>query len=87
MKKAVEDEYDNVTAYNEFSLGSDGRTWRKQELNYTNKFELGDMVKIAGNNLLVSVPGLMGDQLFVAPDDRKREVDAYMSYPLSLIHI
>ncbi|MGB3005157.1 MAG: hypothetical protein WBC06_01525 [Chitinophagaceae bacterium] len=81
MKKAVEDEYDNVTAYNEFSLGSDGRTWRKQELNYTNRFELGDMLKIAGNNLLVSVPGLMGDQLFVTPDDRKREVDAYMSYP------
>lgn len=87
MKKAVEDQYDNVSAYTEFSLGSDGRSWRKQELNYTNKFELADMVKIAGNNLLVSIPGLIGDQLFVSQDDRKREVDAYMSYPRILRNV
>lgn len=81
MKSEMGDYYNNVTAYNEFTLNSDGRTWRKQELNYTSKFELGDMVKIAGDNLLVSVPGLIGDQLFIPQEDRSREVDAYMSYP------
>lgn len=87
MKKELDDEYDNLTAYTEFTLNADGRTWRKQELNYTNKFELGDMVKIAGDNLLVAVPGLIGDQLWISQDDRKREVDAYMDYPESIRNI
>jgi len=87
MKRALEDDYANISTYSEFTLSSDGRTWRKQELNYTNKFELGDMVKIAGDNLLVSVPGLMGEQLFVSQDERKREVDAYMNFPRSLRNI
>ncbi len=87
MKKAMEDEYDNISSYSEFVLNTDGRTWRKQELNYTNKFELGDMIKIAGDNLLVSVPALIGQQLFVAQDERKREVDAYMGFPRSLRNV
>ncbi|MDZ4793797.1 MAG: hypothetical protein SGI83_05920 [Bacteroidota bacterium] len=87
MKKALEDDYDNVSTYTEFVLNTDGRTWRKQELNYTNKFELSDMVKVAGDNLLVSVPGLVGEQLFLSQDERKREVDAYMTFPRSLRNI
>jgi hypothetical protein len=84
MKKALSDDYDNINAYSEFTLNSDGRTWRKQELNYTSKLELSDMVMMAGNNLLVSVPALIGDQLFISQDERKREVDAFMSFPRSL---
>ncbi|MBC7872929.1 MAG: hypothetical protein H7Y01_02975 [Ferruginibacter sp.] len=83
MKKALEDDYSTISSYTDFTLNSEGRTWRKQELSYTNKFELSDMVKIAGDNLLVSVPGLIGDQLFLSPDERKREVDAWMSFPRS----
>ncbi|MBK8953232.1 MAG: hypothetical protein IPM85_14160 [Chitinophagaceae bacterium] len=45
MKEELAGYYDNVTACTEFTLNADGRTWRKQELNYTSKFELGDMVK------------------------------------------
>jgi hypothetical protein len=87
MKKVIGDNYDNITAYTEFTLNTDGRTWRKQELNYTNKFELGDMIKIAGDNLLVSVPALIGEQLFVTQDERKRDVDAYMGFPQSLRNV
>ncbi len=87
MKKELDGDYENLTAYTEFTLNSDGRNWRKQELNYTNKFELGDMVKIAGDNLLVAVPGLIGGQLWISQDDRKREVDAYMEYPKSIRNI
>ena len=87
MKKALADDYDNISSYTEFILNADGRTWRKQELNYTNKFELADMVKIAGDNLLVAVPGLIGDQLFISQDERKREADAYMSFPRSLRNV
>lgn len=87
MKEVFEDDYDNLNTYTDFVLNADGRTWRKQELNYTNKFELGDMVKVAGNNLLVSIPGLTGEQLFVNRDEKNREVDAYMGFPRSLRNI
>ncbi|MFN8289015.1 MAG: hypothetical protein U0U70_02040 [Chitinophagaceae bacterium] len=83
MKEALKDDYDNLSSYTEFTLNSDGRTWRKQELSYTNKFELSDMVKKAGDNLLVSVPGLIGEQLFISQDERDRKVDAYMGFPRS----
>jgi len=87
MKSALADDYDNISKYLEFTLNTDGRTWRKQELNYTNIFELTDMVKIAGDNLLVAIPGLIGEQLFVSQEDRKREVDAYMGFPRSLRNV
>ncbi len=87
MKGSLRSDFDNISAYTEFTLNSDGRTWRKQELNYTNKMELSDMIKIAGNNLLVSVPGLIGEQLFISQEDRKREVDAFMRYPEAIRHI
>jgi hypothetical protein len=45
------------------------------------------MVKIAGDNLLISVPGLIGDQMFVSQDERKREVDAYMGFPRSIRNV
>lgn len=87
MKKEMEDDFENITDYTEFTLNADGRTWRKQELNFTNKFQVADMVKIAGDNLLVSVPGLIGDQLFISQDERQREVDAYMGFPRSLRNV
>lgn len=87
MKKAFEDDYDNISKYSEFILNSDGRTWRKQELNYTSKFELSDMVKIAGKDLLVSVPALIGDQLFINSDERTREFNASMGNARSLRNV
>jgi hypothetical protein len=87
MKKQMEGDYENVKAYTEFTLNSDGRTWRKQELNYVSKFELADMIKLAGDNLLVSVPALIGDQLYISQDERKREADAYMGFPRSYRNI
>lgn len=87
MKKQMEGDYENVKAYTEFTLNSDGRTWRKQELNYVSKFELADMIKVAGDNLLVSVPALIGDQLYISQDERKREADAYMGFPRSYRNI
>ena len=87
MKEALRDDYDNISIYQEFTLNSDGRTWRRQELNYSNKFELTDMVKIAGENLLVSVPALIGEQLFISQDEREREADAWMGFPRSLRNI
>ncbi len=84
MKTSLSDDFDNISNYLEFTLNADGRSWRKQELIYTNKFELSNMVKVAGNDLLVSVPVLIGQQLFIPIDEKKREVDADLGYARSL---
>jgi hypothetical protein len=84
MKAQYREDYDNIDKYTEFLLNSDGRSWKKQELSFTSKFELRDMVMRAGKNLLVSVPGLIGEQLYVNPDERKREYDAHMGFPRTI---
>jgi hypothetical protein len=84
MKAQYKDDFDNIDKYTEFVLNSDGRSWKKQELSFSSKFELRDMVMKAGNNLLVNIPGLIGDQLYVNPDERKREFDAHMGNPRTI---
>ena len=87
MKSQLEDDFSNISNYTEFVLNSDGRNWKKQELSYTNKYELTDMLSFAGQNLLLNVPGLIGEQLYVNREERNREVDAFMGFPRSLRNI
>jgi len=87
MKEDLADDFDNILKYHKFTLNSDGRTQRKQDLNYTNVMELGEMVKISGKNLLVSVPYLIGDQTYIGSHEREREVDAWMAFPRSIRNI
>jgi hypothetical protein len=84
MKKVLGDDFDNVVSYDEFILNTDGRTLKKPDLSFTHKATLGDMVKKAGNNLLVAVPGLIENQLYIGQDERTREYDADLSYPRTL---
>lgn len=84
MKKVLGDDFDNVVSYEEFVLNTDGRTAKKPDLGFTHKAILGDMVKKAGSNLLVSVPGLIENQLFIGQDERTREYDADLSFPRTL---
>ncbi len=86
MKNSLLEDFNNVIAYHDFTLNSDGRTLRKQDLVYTSRFDLGDMVRKAGKNLLVSVPGLIGDQLFIMQKERNREYNANMGYARTFIN-
>ena len=86
MKKVMEDDFDNVLNYDEFVLNSDGRNLRKQDLIYTNRFELGEMVHKAGKNLLVSIPKLIGGQRYISQEERTREYDADMGFARELVN-
>jgi len=81
MKQELENDYDNIVSYDNFNLITDGRTFNKQELKYTETFVLGDLTRKAGKNYLVSVPGLMGGQTQVKPEDRQRKYDIDVRYP------
>lgn len=84
MKRQLENDYSNILSYDNFSLITDGRTFNKQELKYSESFVLGDMTRRAGKNFLVSVPALMGGQIQVKPEDRQRKFDVDVRYPHTL---
>ena len=84
MKKQLQSEYSNVVSYDNFNLITDGRTFNKQELKYSERFVLGDLTRKAGKNYLVNVPLLMGGQYQVKPEDRQRKYDVDVRYPHTL---
>jgi len=84
MKSRLQGDYDNVISYDNFNLLSDGRTFNKQELKYSETFVLGDLTRKAGKSFLVSVPALMGGQVQVKPEDRVRKYDIDVRYPRTL---
>ena len=81
MKQQLADDYDNIVSYDNFTLMTDGRTFNKQELKYSETFVLGDLTRKAGKNYLVSVPGLMGGQAQVKQEDRVRKYSIDVRYP------
>lgn len=84
MKQQLQNQYSNVVSYDNFTLLTDGRTFTKQELKYSEKFVLGDLTRKAGKNYLVNVPLLMGGQYQVKPEDRQRIYDVDVRYPHTL---
>ena len=84
MKQRLQNDFDNVVSYDNFNLITDGRTFNKQELKYSETFVVGDLTRKAGKNFLVSVPGLMGGQAQVKPEDRQRKYDIDVRYPRTL---
>lgn len=83
MKSRLENEFTHVVKYENFALVTDGRTFNKQELKYTEKFVLGDLTRKAGTNYLISIPALMGSQIQVKPEDRVRKYDIDVRNPRS----
>lgn len=83
MKSRLENDFAHVVKYESFALVTDGRTFNKQELKYTEKFVLGDLTRKAGNNYLISIPALMGGQIQVKPEDRVRKYDIDVRNPRS----
>ena len=81
MKQRLQNDFDNVVSYDNFNLITDGRTFAKQELKYSETYVLADLTKKAGKNFLISVPGLMGGQVQVKPEDRQRKFDIDVRYP------
>jgi hypothetical protein len=81
MKRFLQNEFSNVVQYDNFLLITDGRTFNKQELKYSETFVLGDLTRKAGNNYLISIPALMGGQTQVKPEDRIRKYDLNVRNP------
>ncbi len=84
VKRQLQREFGQKVTYKNFSVGSDGRSMKTPELNYTEEFELSGMVRKAGKKLLVNVPGLVGSQLQIKKDERDRKHDINVGYARTL---
>ena len=51
---------------------------------YSSSFNLGGLVKKAGNNIIVEIGKLQGQPLVIKPEQRKRNIDVYMPFARSI---
>lgn len=86
MKALAENEYNTkVEKYNNFRLEQDGRNSRKRFIRYNEDFILGGLTAIAGPDIVVSLPVLVGNQPKIAKDERGRTVPINVHYPRKLL--
>ena len=84
MKEAITDDFANIVSYGDFELVQPGRSSDKPDLKFKEKFTLGDMVKKAGPNYAADVSSLIGTQVDIKSDEKKRDYDVYLNYPKTL---
>jgi hypothetical protein len=84
VKNSLEAEYDNTVKYKDFSIATDGRSLKNQNLEFKEEFELAGMVRKAGKKYLINLTGLVGSQLQIKKEERVRNNDIYFGYARSL---
>ncbi len=84
VKSELQSEFGNIAKYKDFVIVNDGRSLKKQDLIFTEEFELSGMVRKAGKKLLVNVAGLVGSQLQIKKEERVRKYDINVGHAKSL---
>jgi hypothetical protein len=51
---------------------------------YSSSFDMDGMVKKAGNNIILEIGKIQGTPMSIKQEQRKRDIDVYMSYPRSI---
>lgn len=82
MESLAENEYGyEVEKYGSFRLQQDGRSYKKRSLKYNESFSLAEMTASAGQDLVVPILALMGEQPKIKQDERKRSLPVDVRYP------
>jgi hypothetical protein len=86
MKAMAESEYDTkVEKYDNFRLQQDGRNFRKRFVRYNEDFTLSGLTAVAGPDIVVALPALVGNQPKITKDERSRTVPINVHYPRKLL--
>lgn len=85
QKQQIEREFEADVQFKDFSIVSEGRSFKKPELMFKESFMVSDKIRKAGKKLLVNLPGLMGGQLQIRKEERDaRSFDIDVRYPRKL---
>ncbi len=86
MKAIAENEYSRrIDTFADFHLLQDGRSVKKKALKYQETFTISDMSASAGNDIVVSLSSLTGNQPKIKKEERVRSYPVNVSYPRELL--
>ncbi len=86
MKALAEEEFDaKVEKYDNFRLQQDGRSHKKRSLRYSENFTLSGLTAQAGDDVVVSLPALMGGQVKLGKDERDRKLPIDIRYARKIL--
>jgi hypothetical protein len=87
MKAEAENEYNaTVEKYNDFKIQEDGRSFKKRSLQYEETFVLGGLTATAGDDILLSLPALVGKQPKITREERTRTLPIDVGFPRTLLY-
>lgn len=87
MKAEAEAEYNaSVEKYTDFKVKDDGRSFKNQNLQYEESFVLGGLTATAGDDIILSLPALIGRQPRIAKDERTRTMPVDVGYPRTFLY-
>ncbi|WP_290707869.1 DUF3857 domain-containing protein [Flavihumibacter sp. CACIAM 22H1] len=82
MKELAEELYGHsVENYKSFKVINDGRSLKKQGLRYVEEFELSETTAKAGEDLILSLPALIGLQQKIEKKERDRSLPVDIGFP------
>jgi hypothetical protein len=84
VKSQLQDEFSQKVKYKNFTLSSDGRSPKMNDLSFTEEFEINGMVRKAGKKYLVNIPGMVGGQLQIKKEERIRNHPITVGAPRTL---
>ena len=81
----AKEEFDqDVTDQKDCKIDNLGVRHTAPDFVYSSSFNLGWLVKKAGNNVIVEIGKIQGEPFIVKPEQRKRDIDIYMPFARSL---
>ena len=84
IKEAKEWFNQDVTELKDYKTDNLGVRHTAPDFIYSSSFNLGGLVKKAGNNMIVEIGKIQGQPLVVKPEQRKRDIDIYMPFARSV---
>lgn len=84
VKEAKEWLEQEVTELKEYKVNNLGVRHTAPDFVYSSSFNLGGLVKKAGNNIIVEIGKIQGQPLVIKQEQRKRDIDVYMPFARSI---
>ncbi|MDQ6755386.1 MAG: DUF3857 domain-containing protein [Bacteroidota bacterium] len=82
-KEASEWFEQEVTDLKDYKTDNLGVRHTSPDFIYSSSFNMGGLIKKAGNNLIVEVGKIQGQPILIKPEQRKRDIDIYMPFARS----
>lgn len=74
-----------IEKYNSFKLNSDGRSYKKKVLNFSESFTIQNFTSSANSDIILPLPKLVGGQTKIKKEEKNRQHPIDTRYPRALV--